>query len=459
MHKVALVSPMSSLKQFQREYGALLDELIREQAELCERFESLRRRRHIIFFKRLRYKIKCKLERHREEWVEMLRKTLHENVPTRPIGRPARDDTWYRSQFEAGDDATLLATIRMDRRTYLYLVDVLRGDLTPQSQQILAPRETVSVEKRCAIGLYKLASGENFSQLGKRFGVHKLAAADSFYRFCSTIVTRLRRNVIRLPSEQEALKLAVRFEKNTCLPRVMALIGMMHFPITNAPTNSYINSDGWASMLLQAVVDHSGLIRFATSNHAGSTDAYTVLDESEVNNHFNHSELPTEFYIGTDDQAAVKPFLIGGSEYPLLPHLITRYSAPESREELLFNKHLDAALGAFDVTMQRLMARWNILHRGMDFDPVTVPRTIVCCCILHNILERRSISFDTNWITRKRYDIQPTAKPPEQLVAQPDGEVIRDWAKRRLAIRLAKSKAEAKKPPYRTIQQRVQLPK
>ncbi|XP_050088375.1 uncharacterized protein LOC126572785 [Anopheles aquasalis] len=452
MYKVALVSPMP-LKQFRREYGALLDDLTREQTELCERFESLRRRRHIIFYKRLRYKIKCQLERHREEWVEMLRKTLHENVPTRTIGGRVADDSWYRSHFLDADDATLLATIRMDRRTYLYLVDVVRGDLTLPSQDPQAPNETVSVEKRCAIGLYKMASGECFTQLGTRFGVHKLTAANSFYRFCTTIVSRLRRNVIRLPAEQEALKLAVRFEKNTGLPRVMGLIGMMHFPITKAPTNGYINSDGWASMILQAVVDHSGLIRFASSSHAGGTDGYTVLEESEVNNHFNHSELPTEFYIGdqaADDQAAVKPFLIGGREYPLLPHLITRYSAPESREELLFNKHLDAALGAFNVTMRRLMARWNVLRRGMDFDPLTVPRTIICCCILHNILERRSIPFDMQWITADRNDTQPTAKPPEQVVAHPDAEVIRDWAKRRLAIRLAKD--EAKKPPYRTVQ-------
>ncbi|XP_058055808.1 uncharacterized protein LOC131207213 [Anopheles bellator] len=437
-------SRMAPLR-FRREYGSLARMFDSELAELCERFESQRRRRHIIFYKRLRYKLKRNLDQHREDWIEILGGTLRQNIPTRTIWRVKRDDSWYREVFQDGDDDTLLATIRMNRNTYEYLVRLLQPDLAPNPHHPRTPLEPLSVEKQCAIALYKLATGESLEPVGRRFGVHKLTVSKCFHRFCCTLMRRLRRNVIRLPTEQESANAATWFEATTGLPRVMGLIGMTHIPIVNCTTDAadYKNAAGWPSIILQAVVDHRGRIRYATSSHNGSTDTYTVLEDSEVHDHLENSELPSDFYTDQCKEASVKPYLLGGREYPLLPRLITRYTLPITREEHLFNARIEKAMLAFYKAIERLKSRWQVLRRRIDTDIGTVPRTVICCCILHNMLERRSMPFDQQWLmenldSMKRYS-QPEPILPDRTVTLPEGEVIRDWAKLQLARRVFSS--------------------
>ena len=79
-----------------------------------------------------------------------------------------REDDWYEN-------------FRMPEEDFLILCDMLRPHVDPQSTVTVTP---VTVEKRLALTLYKLASSVEFHDLSNLFGIGKSTACDIFWEMC-----------------------------------------------------------------------------------------------------------------------------------------------------------------------------------------------------------------------------------------------------------------------------------
>ena len=62
---------------------------------------------------------------------------------------------------------------RMERETFDELCQILRGDLTRQEKRL---RKPVSVEKRVAVGVWRLSTGNSYRSCGLQFGLGKSTA-------------------------------------------------------------------------------------------------------------------------------------------------------------------------------------------------------------------------------------------------------------------------------------------
>ncbi|KAL7404818.1 hypothetical protein ABVT39_019385 [Epinephelus coioides] len=118
-------------------------------------------------------------------------------------------------------------------------------------------RTPVPLPMRVAIVLYKLGRCGEYCLVANQFGVHKSTVKKFVYMFCCGMVDRIIGQFIKVPSQEEAFQIAERFQRAYGLPQVIGCIDGSHIPIL-PPTDGYrdfINRKGWASYVLQGVVD------------------------------------------------------------------------------------------------------------------------------------------------------------------------------------------------------------
>ncbi|XP_049532259.1 uncharacterized protein LOC125949339 [Anopheles darlingi] len=390
-----------------------------KQVELAKQYETNRKKRCKIFLQRLRYQLKRNGEQHQKEWSEILQEQLLDSVPTRKFWKLNRSDQWYRNLFEGEEDNAdqLFENFRLDRPTYDMLVEALNPDMAPHPLLI---SQSCSTEKKVAVALYKLISGSDYASVGDQFGVHKATVKNCLFQFCKALVKNFMDAEIALPLTDEAMEISSAFEEKCDLPMVMGALGLLHIPITpsGAESKNYLNSKKWASITLQAVVDHNHLFRHITCGHTGCTEESAVLTDSGLYQHFENAEMPAQMINGNP----VQGYIVTEPTYPLLPWLIHDYTPlnnPITTEEQTFNDHLAKAKAAVHQAFTRLRARFGILQRKIDIDINFVPQILLTCCILHNILEKRKMKFEDEWIE------QMTAA--DQKYPQPDGSIVTNY--------------------------------
>ncbi|EFN77141.1 hypothetical protein EAI_00052, partial [Harpegnathos saltator] len=113
------------------------------------------------------------------------------------------------------------------------------------------------VEKQVAVALYKMASCAEYRVVGNVFGIHKSTVKKCLFRVVNAINDLMMRNYLHMPDLYEASEIAINFEKISCILQIIGCIDSTHIP-TLAPSEGYrdfVNSKGWPSYILQAVVD------------------------------------------------------------------------------------------------------------------------------------------------------------------------------------------------------------
>lgn len=169
------------------------------------------------------------------------------------------NDFWQRIVRQHFTPFDWLATFRMSEETFIELCDIIRSELEPKPLFLIS-RQPLSVEKQVAITLYKLASCAEYRVIGDVMGVHKSTVRKCLFRVTKAINKIMVKNLIFMPSEDEANFISLQFEKNSLIPQLIGSIDGTHIPIT-APHEGYrdfVNRKGWTSYNVMAIVDHNG---------------------------------------------------------------------------------------------------------------------------------------------------------------------------------------------------------
>ena len=164
-------------------------------------------------------------------------------------------DWWERVVLMEFDDEEWRDNFRMSRRSFNKLCGMMEGVLKPEVVTVRAP---VPLDMRVAIVLYKLASCAPYRVVASQFGVHKSTVKKFVYMFCKGMVSLpFIHNFIKVPTTEEAVGIARRFEQKFNIPQVIGCIDGTHIPVL-PPSDAYkdfANREGWPSYVLQAVVD------------------------------------------------------------------------------------------------------------------------------------------------------------------------------------------------------------
>ena len=148
---------------------------------------------------------------------------------------------------------------RMSRRTFQFVVNLVRNSVEKRDSRF---REAASIEKRVAVALWRLASGNAYRTVASTFGIGKSTAVEITNSFIH-ILNELYEDWIAFPaSVQETGEAIKRFSDNNLfnIPQILGAIDGSHIPIKAPKHNkeSYFNRKHFYSVNLQAVVGFDG---------------------------------------------------------------------------------------------------------------------------------------------------------------------------------------------------------
>lgn len=162
---------------------------------------------------------------------------------------------WEHTISSWTEDRLWIENLRMKKSTFYFICEELSPALEKQRTRFRMP---IPVQKRVAICLWHLATGEDLRSLGWRFDVAKSTACEIINDVCQAIVSILLPRFITWPTGNALRAIVDGFASEWNFPQCCGAIDGTHIPITAPPDNPayYYNRKGFYSIVLQAVVDH-----------------------------------------------------------------------------------------------------------------------------------------------------------------------------------------------------------
>ncbi|XP_044307839.1 protein ANTAGONIST OF LIKE HETEROCHROMATIN PROTEIN 1-like isoform X1 [Varanus komodoensis] len=335
--------------------------------------------------------------------------------------QPGRSEWWEKVVLPHWDDPLWRENFRMSRQTFMELCDMLRPVLERQTTNMRAP---ITVEKQLAIAVWKLATPDSYRSVAECFGVGRSTVSRIVIEVCQALYD-VYHHVVHLTSPQGAMNgfAAKGF------PHCIGAIDAMHIPII-APAHratEYINSKGYYSMVLQALVDHEGRFTDVYAGRSGKVHDARIFRSSPIFRAMNQGTFGPSTVLDMEGEQ-VKPVILGDLAYPLLPWLMTPYSGHLDTRKQLFNDTLGRCRAVVEYAFERLRGRWRCLLSRLDVRERYAPRVIVACCILHNICEAKGEPLQEGWEEVVRSVARSYQQPERQpvYVSNPRAREIRD---------------------------------
>ncbi|CAL1594711.1 unnamed protein product [Knipowitschia caucasica] len=294
------------------------------------------------------------------------------------------------------------------RATFSHLLQLLEPTITRKKTQCRIP---IDARRRLAIALWWYAQNEEYRLISERFGVGITTVCIIMRQVTTAIVNSLYEEFLSLP-KAEKLEAAVKAFKDQGYPQCAGAIGTTHIPIVGPRENpqDYMNSSGWYSIILQAVVDHNLMFTHVYAGWPGSNSNATVLSSSDL---FLNMEdqliFPSEKSVELGGGVQVPVHLIGDCSFPLKRWLLTGYNLEDrlSPEQRRFTHALNAARAVVPVAFTRLKGRWGCLEKRNEIEVTAMPAMVTACCILHNVCEYLGDEFLPEWIEDSDAFVQP----------------------------------------------------
>ncbi|XP_016462370.1 protein ALP1-like isoform X1 [Nicotiana tabacum] len=309
------------------------------------------------------------------DWFEILSKRIAGNVS------PSKGLDKFQSVF------------KMSRSTFDYICSLAKEHMQPKSAHfVFSNGKPMSLHEQVALALRRLSSGNSLISVGDSFGAHHSTVSQVTWRFIEAIEEKGLHH-LRWPStEQDMSQIKSKFERIQGLPNCCGAIDTTH--ITMMLSSSEQTADVWLdqnknhSMILQAVVDPDMRFRDIVTGLPGKMKENSVLQSSIFFKLCEKGDRLNGNNIKLSEEAEVREYIIGDSGFPLLPWLLTPYQGKElSESKAEFNKKHFATRIVAQRALARLKEVWKMIH-GLMWRPDKhkLPRFILVCCILHNIV-------------------------------------------------------------------------
>nr|XP_033932532.1 protein ALP1-like [Pseudochaenichthys georgianus] len=303
-----------------------------------------------------------------------------------------RSSDWWNTIASDFSPQQFMQNFRVSRESFEYICNQLSGVLGRRNTNY---RRCLSIKKRVAIALWKLATGGEYRTISHLFGVGLSTVFLCVQDFCRATMEVLLPLHIKFPDVEKLVEMATFFNNSWRAPQCVGAIDGSHIPILE-PENypkDYYNRQGWHSVVLQAVVDGRGMYWDVCVGDPGSVHDARVLKQSNL-----WVAISDGVLLGQNQMAIsgcdVGHYLIGDPAYPMKkwlmkPFLDTGRLTPEQHT---YNYRLSIARAVVEMTFGRLKGRWRCLLKRNDSE-LELTKMTVTCCVLHNICEEHSDNF------------------------------------------------------------------
>ncbi|XP_071925286.1 protein ALP1-like isoform X1 [Coffea arabica] len=309
------------------------------------------------------------------DWFDALAKKIASNLNS----SPSKGLDSFESMFN------------MSRKTFEYVCSLAREHMMVKTHCAFSNGKPMSLYDQVALALRRLSSGSSLITIGDSFGTHHSTVSQVTWRFVEAIERKGIQH-IRWPStENELMEIKSKFEQIRGLPNCCGAIDTTHIVMllsTSEPrTDVWLDSKENHSMPLQAIVGPNMKFLDVFSGLPGMFSESSLIRYSSFYNKCQNGErLGKKERLS--EEAELQEYIIGDSAYPLLPWLLTPYQGKElSQTKADFNKRLFATHIVAQRALARLKDVWKIINGVMwRPDKHKLPRFILVCCILHNII-------------------------------------------------------------------------
>lgn len=175
---------------------------------------------------------------------------------------------------KASDDATWQKTFRMSRSSF--------NELLTELQPILERNSSIPANCKLGAGLYRLAHGTTFRSIGKKFGMPKSIARQTFHEVCKGLEEKLG-YLFEFPSTTEGLRPIIEGFSAHGMPNCCGALACTRF-IVERPTDDiaadYSDFSGHYSVVMQVVVDARGRFLDISVGWPGAIPPASILQRS-----------------------------------------------------------------------------------------------------------------------------------------------------------------------------------
>ena len=309
------------------------------------------------------------------------------------------DRLWGNVEFDTFDDYWK-QEFHFSKCLFNDILHIVAGDMVKSDTNF---RKAITIQKRVAIALWRLSTGNSFRSTAAVFGVGKSSAVYITKQFCNCIAKRAC-NFIKFPRNERETSIALEKFSEICrIPQAIGAIDATHVEIV-APENAPIDYCRKQKFTIntQAVVD--GKLKFmdVSTGFPGSIHDARVLRASSLYHTAERGDILNRPLAYVANQP-VKPVIIGDGAYPLTSWLLKPYSdnGTLTRSEIKYNRTLSSARSVVERAFGILKACWRCLLKRLDNRTRNVVDIIITCCVLHNICEENGDEVeDEDFIAR-----------------------------------------------------------
>nr|XP_043621581.1 protein ALP1-like [Erigeron canadensis] len=285
------------------------------------------------------------------------------------------------------------SVFKVSRKTFNYICSIVSEPMMAKSANfVFLNGKSMSLNDQVALALRRLSSGDSLIGVANFFGTNHSTVSQVTWRFVEAIEERGIHHLQWPSTEEEIAHIKSKFENIRGLPNCCGAIDTTHIMMllsaTDRSLDVWLDSNDNHSMILQVIVDPDMRFRDIVTGWPGKMDDAAVLQKSTFFELSEKGERLNGKKLKLSEGTELQEYIVGDSGFPLLPWLITPFQGrelPETKTE--FNKRHYATRLVAQRALARLKDVWRMIHGVMwRPDKTKLPRVILACCILHNII-------------------------------------------------------------------------
>ncbi|KAL2622327.1 hypothetical protein R1flu_002532 [Riccia fluitans] len=353
-------------------------------------------------------------------------------------------ETW--NADERVRDSHWQAHYRMSYRAF----QTLLAELSPfMERNANTVREPIETERAVAMVLHRLAFGLPSSAISTLYNVGPSTVTEYTKQITEILgsKSKLYSKFVGIPTGTKLANCIAKFENLTDIRNICGAIDGTHIKLLRKPRlqdtpKFYWNNKKFYSILLQGVCDADKVFWDVCCNAPGGLHDSIHLRASSLWGKLKEGrilEQPIAFMGGRP----IRPFLVGDTDYPIMPFLITPFSSSAQ------NQHSSALQNEFDAELNKahaciesafgiLKKRWGILT-NMNIGLQYTPQVVIACCVLHNFCqlagEREPEDHTDIHLNNDNSHIPPPDESERLLSIAGRSDragLFRDWAEKRV---------------------------
>ncbi|KAG6543027.1 hypothetical protein Mapa_015523 [Marchantia paleacea] len=354
-----------------------------------------------------------------------------------------QERTW--STDERVRDSHWHAQYRMSYRAF----QTLLGELSPFIERSNnTVRDPIEIDRAVAMVLHRLAFGLPPSTISNLYNVGPSTVTEYTKQITDILASKnkLYSKFVSIPTGTKLANNIAKFQNLTNIPNICGAIDGTHIKLWRKPRlqdtpKFYWNNKKFYSVLLQGVCDADKVFWDVCCNapgglhdaiHLRSSSLWLKLKEGRV------LEQP----IAQVSTRPIRPFLVGDTDYPIMPFLITPFSpARNSQSSALqndFDAELNKAHSCIESAFGILKKRWGILT-NLNIGLQYAPQVVIACCVLHNFCQLAGEREPDDHTDMHLNNDNSYVSPPDEserlagIAGRADrAALFRDWAERRV---------------------------